>query len=238
MNENLQLSSTQLLAAYDSHSTATAIYATENIIINHANDAMIAFWGKDRSVIGKSLDEALPEIKNQPFMEMLRTVMKTGITDAGEAIRADLVVDGRLQTFYYDYEYKAVRDAHGQIYAVLHTAKNVTDLVRQRETVNVLKGKEEQFLREQELNEELSAANEELSAINEELNEAQESLYNLNAVLEARVIERTAALAKSEGRARFLLSDAPVSIAVFNGKDHVIESANKMVLEVWGKTPD
>lgn len=145
------------------------------------------------------------------------------------------MVGGILQTFYYDYEYRAVRDADGKIYAVLHTAKDVTDLVKQREAVSILKGKEEQFLREQELNEELSAANEELSAINEELNETQESLYNLNAALEARVLERTAALAKSESRARFLLSDAPVSIAVFNGKDHVIESANKMVLEVWGK---
>ena len=238
MNENLQLTNAQLLGALNSMPLATAVYATENIIINHANDAMIAFWGKDRSVIGKSLDEALPEIKNQPFMAMLKAVMLTGITDAGEAIRADLVVGGILQTFYYDYEYRAVRDADGKIYAVLHTAKDVTDLVKQREAVSILKGKEEQFLREQELNEELSAANEELSAINEELNETQESLYNLNAALEARVLERTAALAKSESRARFLLSDAPVSIAVFNGKDHVIESANKMVLEVWGKTQD
>lgn len=238
MNENLQLTNAQLLGALNSMSLATAVYATENIIINHANDAMIAFWGKDRSVIGKALDEALPEIKNQPFMAMLKAVMLTGITDAGEAIRADLVVGGILQTFYYDYEYRAVKDADGKIYAVLHTAKDVTDLVKQRETVNLLKSKEEQFLREQELNEELSAANEELSSINEELNETQESLYNLNAVLEARVLERTAALAKSENRARFLLSDAPVSIAVFNGKEHIIESANKMVLEVWGKTQD
>lgn len=84
MNENLQLTNDQLLGALNSMPLATAVYATENIIINHANDAMIAFWGKDRSVIGKSLDEALPEIKNQPFMAMLKAVMLTGITDAGK----------------------------------------------------------------------------------------------------------------------------------------------------------
>ena len=238
MNDNLQLSASQILESFDTLSMATAVYTSDDIIINYANDAMIAFWGRDKSVIGKSLDEALPEIKNQPFMSMLRAVWRTGITDAGKAIRAELLVDGLLQTFYYDYEYKAVRNAQGEIYAILHTAKDVTDIVTQQQEVDILKGKEAQFIREQELNEELSAANEELSAINEELNEAQEALYNLNTQLEARVLERTEALSKSESRARFLLSDAPVSIAVFSGNDHIIESANKMVLEVWGKSPE
>jgi PAS domain S-box-containing protein len=44
------------------------------------------------------------------------------------------------------------------------------------------------------------------------------------------------ALAASEARLRFMLNDAPVAIAVFTGRDLVIEAANKKVLEVWGKT--
>jgi hypothetical protein len=33
---------------------ATAIYTTEELVIEMANDAMICFWGKDRSVIGQT----------------------------------------------------------------------------------------------------------------------------------------------------------------------------------------
>ena len=44
------------------------------------------------------------------------------------------------------------------------------------------------------------------------------------------------ALAASEARLRFMLNDAPVAIAVFTGREMIIEAANKKMLEVWGKT--
>jgi two-component system sensor histidine kinase VicK len=40
----------------------TAVHVSEDAIIQSANDAMISVWGKDRSVIGKSLEDALPEL--------------------------------------------------------------------------------------------------------------------------------------------------------------------------------
>lgn len=42
-------------------------------------------------------------------------------------------------------------------------------------------------------------------------------------------------LAESEARLHYLLSSAPTAIAVLNGREHIIESANKKILEVWGK---
>ena len=44
------------------------------------------------------------------------------------------------------------------------------------------------------------------------------------------------ALAASENRLRYMVADAPVAIAVLTGREMVVESANKKVLEVWGKT--
>ena len=61
MNQPLPLSNEQLLHVLMSSKDATAIHYSEKAIIQYANDAMIAFWGKGRGVIGKSLEDALPE---------------------------------------------------------------------------------------------------------------------------------------------------------------------------------
>jgi PAS domain S-box-containing protein len=45
-------------------------------------------------------------------------------------------------------------------------------------------------------------------------------------------------LARSEARFKYLIQEAPVAIGVLHEKDLVIESANKMILEVWGKTSE
>ena len=46
------LSSNELLQVFNLTQTATAIHVTEDAIIQEANDAMLAIWGKDRSVVG------------------------------------------------------------------------------------------------------------------------------------------------------------------------------------------
>lgn len=111
---------------------ATAVYIGEDMVIQLANDAMIRLWGKDKSVIGKKLEEALPELEGQPFMDLLRQVYRTGKTYKATEDRADLVVDGKLQSGYFNFSYKALRNAEGEIYAILNMAVDVTDLVIER----------------------------------------------------------------------------------------------------------
>ncbi|MHB8209211.1 ATP-binding protein [Mucilaginibacter sp.] len=117
----------QIIEVLSRYKNAIAIYTTSEIIIESANDAMIAFWGKDRSVIGKRLIDAVPELKGQPFIPTLKKVMRTGIDDIGKARPATLLIDGRMQTFYFDYEYRAIKDEHGRTYCILNTAEDVTE---------------------------------------------------------------------------------------------------------------
>lgn len=56
---NHLLSSDQLLEVFNLTHTATAVHVGETAVIQAANDAMLRIWGKDRSIIGKSLEEAL-----------------------------------------------------------------------------------------------------------------------------------------------------------------------------------
>ncbi|UKT65258.1 PAS domain-containing sensor histidine kinase [Pedobacter mucosus] len=226
-----KLSDSQLLEILALSADPIAIYIGEDIIIQSANNAMLKAWGRDKQVIGKSLIDALPEISNQPFFGMLQKVWHTGIDDIGKAIKADLFVDEKLSTYYFDYSYLAIKNSDGNVYAIMHTAKDVTEKVLSLEVLQKAREKEEAFLREQALNEELATSN-------EALHNAQEHLHKLNVDLEDRVQIRTAALTKSESRLRYLLADAPIAIAVFTSEELIIESANKKVLEAWGKTAE
>lgn len=111
---------------------STGIYVGEDLIIDFANDQMIKTWGKDKSVIGKKLEDALPELQGQPFIQILKNIFKTGEPYIAQEDRVDLVVDGVLQTFYYNFSYKPLRDANGNIYAIMNVAMDVSELVSAR----------------------------------------------------------------------------------------------------------
>jgi len=140
MSTSASLNQGQILEVLSLSQNATAIYTSDDLVIETANDAMIAFWGKDRSIIGKPLEEAVPELKGQPFGQMLRAVLSTGITNSGSAIPAELLIDGKLQTSYYDYEYRAIKNNNGETYAILHTASDVTE--RELNRIALQKAKE------------------------------------------------------------------------------------------------
>lgn len=112
---------------------STAIYYGRDLIIKFANEKMIKSWGKDKSVIGLKLEDALPELAGQPFIQILTNIYETGETYIATEDKVDLVVDGVLQTFYYNFSYKPLHDEHGEIYAIMNVALNVTELVEARE---------------------------------------------------------------------------------------------------------
>jgi PAS domain S-box-containing protein len=217
-NPGHPLSNEQLLNVLSFSQDATAIHYTEDAIIQYANEAMLTFWGKGRSVIGKSLEEALPELKGQPFIDEFKKVWREGITINGVDAPAALVVDGRLQTFYFDYEYRAIKNEQGQTYCILHMARDVTERVLSRE-------------REQDLTEELRAANEELLAANEEMNASNEELTESRQQL-FKLYEE---LSESDSRFRSMVKQAPIGLCIIRARDLFIQEANDAYLELVGK---
>jgi len=143
MSNSFSLDKDQILEVLSLSQNATAIYAGDNIIVQSANDAMLAFWGKDRSIIGKPLEEAVPELKGQPFKKILQEVLRTGVSNIGSAVPATLLVDGKLQTSYYNYQYRAIKDQSGKIYCILHTASDVTEKELNRIALQKAKEQEE-----------------------------------------------------------------------------------------------
>ncbi|MCP9199006.1 PAS domain S-box protein [Gramella sp. GC03-9] len=114
---------------------ATALYTGEEMRISMANDAMIQLWGKDHSVIGTTLHEALPELEGQPFHDLLQQVYSTGKMYWGKEDPASLMIDGKLQTNYFNYTYKALRNESGEIYGILNMAVDVTEMKKSKEKI-------------------------------------------------------------------------------------------------------
>lgn len=99
-----------------------ALYIGEKMIIKVANKAILKAWGRDSTVIGQELANALPELKNQPFLGILQNVCETGIAYESKEDRVLLVNDGVLQTFYFDFIYKPLNDDEGNVWGILNNA--------------------------------------------------------------------------------------------------------------------
>jgi PAS domain S-box-containing protein len=108
---------------------ATAVYTGREMQIQYANDAMLKLWGKDQSVIGKKLKDALPELEGQNFHRLLDDVYTTGETYWGKEDKGEIEMSGELQTFFFNFTYKALRNADNEIYGILNMAIDVTDQV-------------------------------------------------------------------------------------------------------------
>ena len=92
---------------------STCLFVGPELIIDVINEVMLGYWGRDRSVIGKPLAEALPELKGQPHLQILNEVYRTGRTYEARQVRADLMVEGVLKTFYFDLIHKPLLESRG-----------------------------------------------------------------------------------------------------------------------------
>ena len=108
---------------------ATGLFVGRDLRIEVANDVMIRFWGKGSGVIGLTLAEALPELKGQPFLEILDRIFTTGVAYEAKGVFCELVVNGILGTYYFDFTYKPLFDEDGNVYAIMDMAIDVTEEV-------------------------------------------------------------------------------------------------------------
>ncbi|KGO95001.1 PAS domain S-box protein [Flavobacterium subsaxonicum] len=108
---------------------ATCLFTGKDMIIEVANDIMLSYWGKGKNVIGKPLAEVVPELRGQPFLDILDTIYNTGITHEDKAAAVLLNVNGIPDTYYFDFTYKPLFDAYGKVYGIMDMAIDVTEQV-------------------------------------------------------------------------------------------------------------
>jgi len=153
---------------------AISLFIGPDLIIENPNEAMLKIWGKGSNVVGKKLMDVLPELRDQPFNQILNDVYTTGIAYHSDAARADLVMNGVMQTFYFDFTYQPIRDANGEVYGILDMAIDVTAQIESRQMLEKSEEKYRQLASElenriQKRTNELRKANHELTISNSNL---------------------------------------------------------------------
>jgi len=106
---------------------AIGLYVGKELNIGVANDIMLSFWGKSKVVIGQRLEKAVPELEGQDFIKILTEIFDNGQTYEVTDAPARVALNGILDTYYFDFTYKPLFDNHGQVYAIMNIAVNVSD---------------------------------------------------------------------------------------------------------------
>lgn len=106
-----------------------ALYKGKDLIIDIANRSMLKTWGKSEKVIGQKLEEALPELQGQPFIDILKNIFETKKTYTATEDEVLLERNGELQTGYFNFSYKPLINEKGDVYAILNFAIDVTEAV-------------------------------------------------------------------------------------------------------------
>lgn len=108
----------------------------DDMVLTVANEPLFRVWNVDRSVIGKSFLEILPEMKGQGFFEMLQDVYFNNKIVKGEESPAIFYErDGTQRTVYFNFTYQPYRELDGTISGVLVLATDVTQQVLARRKI-------------------------------------------------------------------------------------------------------
>ena len=108
---------------------AIAILKGSEMVVNFANEQIIAIWGKGPNVIGKPLLEILPEIKDQVFPQLLKDVYTTGIHFVTNEIKCILNRNNKDEECYFNLIYQPYRDVDDKITGITIIATETTEQV-------------------------------------------------------------------------------------------------------------
>ncbi|HEV8082097.1 MAG TPA: PAS domain-containing protein [Chitinophagaceae bacterium] len=112
-----------------------AILTGDNFIFTFANEAYTQLMN-GRQLVGKSLEEAIPELKGQPFILLLKEVFETGIPFHASEIEATALFEGESEPTkrYFNLSYTPYKDHNGITEGVLASGYDVTkEVVLKRE---------------------------------------------------------------------------------------------------------
>ena len=112
-----------------------AVLRGADMVIEFANTAMLRIWRRDVNAIGKPLLEAIPELKYQPFPELLQMVYTTGKSYHGYEEKVVLMNKDVPTEAYYDYVYQPVFAAGDVVTGITVMATDVTVQVEERRKV-------------------------------------------------------------------------------------------------------
>lgn len=114
---------------------AIGVLHNRELIVETANQKILEVWGKNPEVIGLPLYKALPELKGQPFLDILDKVFTTGKPFYANEISALLNHDGKMKEIFFNVVYQPVTGLDGLVSDILIVAADVTEQVHARKSI-------------------------------------------------------------------------------------------------------
>ncbi len=108
---------------------AIAILKGPEMTVAFANEPMIAMMGKGKDIIGKSLIEVMPGIKDQVFSKLLSNVYATGVAFATDEIKSIINRNGKYEECYFNLVYQPYRDVDDTVTGITVLATEITEYV-------------------------------------------------------------------------------------------------------------
>ena len=114
---------------------AFSIMKGDDLKITVANDLMKTIWGKGKNIEGKSLLDVLPELKDQPFPEMIMQVYKSDKPKYLNEILAKINHNDILEDRYFNIVYQPYHEENQTVSGVTTIAYEVTEIVKARKKI-------------------------------------------------------------------------------------------------------
>ena len=114
---------------------AIQIFKGREMRIAFMNEPMIVMYGKGRDIIGKTLLEVLPEMKDQPFPQLLDDVYTTGVPYYGYEMPGTLVRNGKAEQAYFNFVYQPYTEVDNSITGITVIGTEVTEQVMARKQI-------------------------------------------------------------------------------------------------------
>lgn len=149
--EELEVERARLAYIFQQSPTFLAVLRGREHRFELVNDAYLALVGK-RDIVGKPMEEALPEIRDQGFIQLLDEVLETGEPFIGREVPVTLArTRGQApETRYVDFTYLPLTSAGGPATGVIAHGVDITEQVLARREVERLLESSEQARREAE----------------------------------------------------------------------------------------
>jgi PAS domain S-box-containing protein len=135
METTLQNIESQLKNVVEHSPFPIGVYTGRDMKVVLANKALINTWGKGTEIIGRSYFDVLPELAGFGIYEKLLEVLDTGQAYEAKNSRVDLVINGMPTVHYFNYTFTPLHDGNGNVYGVMNTAADVTDLMLARQHI-------------------------------------------------------------------------------------------------------
>lgn len=160
IRKQLEVSESNLRNIILQSPVAMCLLMGDELVIEIANEKVLEIWGKDVSVIGKPVFDAIPEARAQGLEVITEKVLRTGEHFVAHERPVNLGKNGTMETKFLDFVYEPFYDRDGVIAGIMAVAINVSEQVLARQKI-------EDVVRER--THELAQSNANLQKSNEEL---------------------------------------------------------------------